>query len=350
MGRLTMNGMWKRTNDMDWSKGYSASYHISVVDRETWRDISRIELTGGTINRSMSDLRDSATLDCVNYADTGERLIRVWLDADQNGASSHIPLFTGLAVSPGRKINGNIVTSTLQCYSVLKPAQDILLPRGWYAPKDANGAEIVKRLLKCTKAPIYISDNSPLLKQALIAMDGESNLSMSDAILDAIGWRLCIFGDGSIHIGPYDENAITTFDSLHNDILEQSIDIEYDWYYCPNVFRAVMDNVSAVARDDSEDSIFSTVSRGREVWAEETNCALNDGESVASYANRRLKELQRVSTTVSYTRRFIPNIYVGDSIRLNYPAQNLLGKYIITSQSITLGFSAKTSEEVLLVV
>ena len=335
---------------MDWSKGYSASYHISIVDPDTWRDIARVELTGGTINRSATDLRDSATLDCVNYIDTGERFIRVWLDADQNGASSHIPLFTGLAVSPSRQITGNVVTSTIQCYSVLKPAQDILLPRGWYVPKDANGAETIKELLKCTKAPIYISDNSPLMKQALIALDGESNLSMSNAILDAIGWRLRIFGDGSIHIGPFSDEESGTFDSLHNDILEQSINIEYDWYDCPNVFRAVVDNISAVARDDSADSPFSTVNRGREVWAEESNCALNDGESGASYANRRLKELQRVSTSVSYTRRFVPDIYVSDAVRLNYPAQNLSGKYVITSQSITLGYSAKTSEEVLLVV
>lgn len=120
---------------MDWYKGFSSSYYISVLDRSTWRDLRRIEITGGTIKREDSELRESADIDCVNYSETTEQIIRVWLDARQNGGSSHIPLFTGLATSPGKTINGRLVTNTIECYSVLKIAQDMLLPRGWYAPK-----------------------------------------------------------------------------------------------------------------------------------------------------------------------------------------------------------------------
>ena len=136
-----------------------------------------------------------------------------------------------------------------------------------------------------------------------------------------------------------------SFDYLHNDILEQSIKVSFDWYSCPNVFRAIVDDTYAVARDNSG-SIFSIKSRGREIWAQESNCDLNENESPSEYAARRLKELQTVYKTVEYDRRFQPDVYPTDLIRLNYPVQDLRGKYQVLSQTITLGYNAKTSEEV----
>ncbi len=82
-------------------------------------------------------------------------------------------------------------------------------------------------------------------------------------------------------------------------------------------------------------------------------CALSDlvdlniGETLEAYANRRLKELQRVSETISYQRRYCPDLYPTDVVFLSYPAQDLKGNYMISSQSITLGFNATTSEEVI---
>ena len=341
---------------MDWSKGYSARYYVTVVDPLSWRDGESLNITGGSIKKSDSDLIESADLNFVNYAETKEQYLRVWLDAKQENSSSHIPLFTGLATSPSRDINGHRITNTAQCYSVLKPAQDVLLQRGWYAPYDTNAVLLVKELLKVCAAPIIIENGAETkLEQAIIAENNENNLSMAWKILSAIKWRIKIGGDGTITIcekADSNKEPSATFSSLTNDILEPTISIEYDWYECPNVFRAVMDNTFAVARDDDPDSPFSTDPncRGREVWAEETNCNLNENETIAQYAQRRLKELQKVSMNISYDRRFIPDIVVSDIVRLDYPAQKITGQFIITSQSIDLGYSARTSEEVYMVV
>ena len=161
---------------MDWKKGFSAKYYISILDRDTWRDLRMIEITGGTIKREDSDLRESADIDCVNYDETGEQIIRVWLDTLQNGESSHTPLFTGIATSPKRDINGHLATNVLQCYSVLKIVQDILLPRGWYAPSGINGEDLIRDLLSVLPIDISIAENSPGLKSAIIAEEGENRL------------------------------------------------------------------------------------------------------------------------------------------------------------------------------
>lgn len=333
---------------MNWSKGFSARYYMTVVDPSTWADSGEINVTEGSINRTGEGLRQSADVTCRNYDRNVERWVRIYLDARQGGESFHGALFTGIACSPNVEIEGRLEKNKIQCYSVLKPAEDVLLPRGWYASSGANGGELIRRLLKeCgVPAPIIVSDNSPNLSYTVIAEDGESYLSMIEYILSAMAWRIIIDGDGTIYISPSADALSASFNSLDNDSIETKISIENDWFDCPNVFRAIVDDVVAIAVDDSEDSPLSTVNRGREIWMEETNGSLYSGESLDAYAKRRLQEEQSSYYTVSYDRRFDPNVNVSDLIRINYPEQKLSGIFYISSQTIDLGYGARVSEEV----
>lgn len=331
---------------MDWTTGFSASYHMTVVDAATWADVGTVQITGGSIKKESSGMYQSADVDCVRYQQGIEQWIRLWLSVNQEGDVDTIPLFTGLACSPDRDLRGNIETNSIQCYSVLKPADDVLLERGWYAPSGVAGSMLVKQLLGVSPAPIVEDDGSPLLESSIIAEDGETRLSMSQKILEAINWRLKINGRGEIRICANDDNSILQMDSVDYDIVEPRLQIKNDWYDCPNVFRAIDDDVMAIARDDSEDSPLSTVNRGREVWQEDTSCHLNDGETVAEYAVRRLKEEQEVALTVSYDRRFVPDVEPTDVVRLHYPSQEIDYDARIISQTLKLGYGCKVSEEV----
>ena len=336
---------------MDWSLGYSARYYMTVVDWATMRDIDRIEIISGSIKRSLTDLRESADVDCVNYDNSKEQIVRIWLDTDQEGSSSHIPLFTGIAIAPRDRYTGRLKNNSLECYSMLKIASDVMLPRGWYAPVEANSGTIIKDLLSVVKVPIYpinFEDNTPELKQSIIAEQGETRLSMVDKILDAMGnWRMRLDGYGSIYIEQLKSTAVTVLDAIDNDVIETKIETTYDWYNAPNVLRCTLDDSFAEARDEDKNSPFSIQNRGREVWLEDSDVQLSTNETLGEYALRMLKEYQKQSTTVSYTRRFIPDIYPSDKIRINYPLQSVTGEYMITDQSITLGYSGQTSEEVI---
>lgn len=330
---------------MNWGKGFTASYYAYIIDGKTWRETELLQITDGSISRSNTGLRDSADITCVNYKDK-ERYIRIYLDVQQNGASDHVPIFTGLTSAPSRDIDGVLETNSIECYSVLKPAEDVLLQRGYYVPAEVNGGTIIKTLLSVTPAPVEVIGEAPALQTSVIAEDGENHLTMVDKVLTAINWRMRILGNGTIQIMPKASENIRTFDPLNADVLEPTLSINRDWYDCPNVFRAVSNDLVSVARDDSTDSPLSTLNRGREVWAEENNVSLNTGESIAEYAFRRLKDLQLIETTVSYTRRYDPDVLVSDRVRLNYPKQGLNGSYEITSQKITLGYGCTTEEEV----
>lgn len=331
---------------VNWAKGYSASYYAEKVDPATWRDVELIKLTGGTIKRETTGKRQSADLGCVNYHIGVEQWVRVYFDVRQDGSSAHVPLFTGLATSPSDDINGNLTTNTLTCYSVLKPAEDVILSRGWYAPAGMSGGELIRRLLSVGPAPVSVADNSPVLYESIIAEDGETNLSMVDRILDAMGWRMRIDGDGTVNILPAGIEPVAQFDPLENDLIETHIIVSADWYSCPNVYMAVSGDLTGIARDDNPDSILSTISRGREVWRYESGCSLSASESIAEYALRKLAEAQRTQQTASYDRRYVPDVMPGDIVKMHYSRQGLTGNYNVESQSIALGYGAKTSEEI----
>lgn len=328
---------------MEWSKGYSATYYAARVDPVTWRDVERFEIVGGTVKRDSDALRESADIKCIGHQIDVEQWIRVYLDARQSGDASHDALFTGIASTPDLDRQMSRPETDLACYSVLKPVDDVLLPRGWYASAGRTGGDVLKELLSATPAPVIIAEDSPRLTESIIAEDGETRLTMVDRVLEAIDWRLRIDGDGTIEAGPKPMEASVTFDPIENDVLEPGVQITADWYACPNVFMAVADDLTGIARDES-DGPLSINGRGREVWAYESSADLADNESIGQYAMRKLKELQQVAKQVSYARRYYPNIVPGDLIRLHYA--DIEGLYTVQGQSIELSYNARTSEDV----
>lgn len=330
---------------MDWTKGFSASYYMQLVDPVTWRDVERVEITAGSVSRSPDGLRQSADVTCLDFAPDRERWIRVYLDAAQAGDVVHVPLFTGLGSVPEEQMEGMRTTYPLSCYSVLKPAEDVSLPRGWFAPAGRNGAEVIAELLSVTPAPVVVTDGAPSLSQSIIAEDGENRLTMTNKVLAAIAWRLRIEGDGTITVCPPATEISATF-GQDRDVIETQLTKTKDWFGCPNVVRATSGGLTAIAIDDDEDSMLSTVTRGREIWLEENSCDLNSGESLEQFAQRRLREAQAYAYTVQYARRFDPAVNVGDLVRLHYPGHGLMDTYVVISQSIELSHGARTDEEV----
>ena len=329
---------------MEWNKGYTATYYAEVVDAESWRGTERLELIGGKVSRTDSGLRQSADLDCRD--EIGERYIRVWMDAKQGAGSEHIPLFTGLASQPGADWNGYTPTRTLECYSVLKPADDVQLQRGYYVLAGMDAGKEVRKLLSVTPAPVDIVGTTPSVSQTIVAENNESNLTMVDKILTAIGWDMRILGDGTIQIYLQGDTIAREFNSVDNDSIEPSVKVTRDWYSCPNVLQVISDDQSAIVKDQSDSSFLSIQNRGREIWRTESNAELSEDESIAQYAMRRLREEQSVAYSVGYDRRFDADLNIGDVVGLQYPALGITGKYRIRSQSIALGYGARTSEEV----
>lgn len=333
---------------MNWNKGFSAEYYACFVDPVTWENLERFEILSGSIKRTDSGLRHSADIECTDYNQSLERWIRIYLDTKQSdGSAAHVPLFTGLISAPQANINGKKKSNSLTCYSVLKAAEDVYLPLGFYASEGINGAMQVKVLLETViPSNIEIIGTSPALSKYIVADNGETYLSMAEKILDTINWRLKLHGDGNIEICAIASEPSLMFDPLNNDSVKPEIKVINDWFKCPNVFRGTFENESVTVIDDNINSPLSTVNRGREVWFEEKDCKLSETETLKEYVQRRLKEEQRNNFTVSYSHRFFPDVYPSDLVELRYPEQGLDGLFYISNQSFSLAYGAEISEEV----
>ena len=329
---------------MDWSKGYTSTWYAVIIDPVTWRETERIEIIGGTIKRTQTGLRASACIDVKRALSGIEQWVRVYMDTVQGGEYGHIPMFTGLASCPKRETNASTSDRSLNCYSVLQPAKDIPLQRGWYAMQGADGAKLVRDLLSASPAPVVVNGVSPMLSTTIVAEDNETRLSMAERILSVMDWTMVVRGDGTIVLQQFSAESAAVFDASDYDVIEAPLSVKEDWYSCPNVFMAVSNDLTGIARDDSN-SPMSVARRGREVWKIETGVALASTESIAEYARRALGEAQRIQMEVSYSRRYVPDVYPSNVITLHYPAQSVDGDFIVQSQSIDIG-SGKTSETV----
>lgn len=329
---------------IDWLSGYTAEYYMTIVDAATWRDTERIEIVSGNISRDTNGLRESATLTITEKPEDLENIVRIYLDAYQNGSAVHCPVFTGYLSTPQVSYHGIVTAYGAECYSVLKALDDVILERGWYADKNRRVSDIIATLTAPLAGPVDIAQADTRLKDYIVSEDGISMLTMLDRVLNASGWRLTINGSGEVTIGPDASEPEFIFDSVDTDCIEPDIQKENDLYSAPNVMMIAADGVTAIAMDMDEDSDISVPGRGREIWKCETNATVPTTESIEQYATRRLKEAQNVASQFTYSRRYIPDIVPGDIVEMNYPAQDMVGKYTIITQDIELSKSARTSE------
>ena len=241
---------------MNWNKGFSALYEIRKVDPVSFLDMGSFDLTAGSITRSDDSLVESA--DLTMKEDPGECWIRIYLKAKQDGGGVRTALFTGLTSTPERSVDGDRVTYPVECYSVRKIADDTLVRRGYYAPAGIEGGRLAAELLSVGPAPVVIDENSPCLLEPVIAEDTDTNLSMAWKIVDAIGWRIRIAGDGTICICPQASDISATFDALVNDSIEPKISDCRDWYSIPNCFRVISGDSYAEVKNIDENDLSIT--------------------------------------------------------------------------------------------
>lgn len=336
---------------MNWDKGFSALYELKKVDSVSWLDAGSFDFVDGSVSKTDDDLQESATIQMTE--NPGECWMRVYLKARQGQDGARVAIFTGLASTPRRDLDGVRESFQAVCYSVLKPADDVLVPYGYYVPAGAEGARVAAQLLRVGPAPVTFRDDGPKLLEPIVAEDSDTNLSIAQKIVDAIGWRIRISGDGSISIEQMASDIGLRLDTMDHDAVELRISDTQDWYSVPNCYRVAAGDQYAVARDDDPDSPLSTVSRKEarggtgEIWVGESGVSLGTNESLAEYAVRKLREAQAPARKVTYTRRFYPDITTGDLVSLHLPAHGIDGIFRISRQTIFLGYGAATQEEVI---
>lgn len=120
------------------------------------------------------------------------------------------------------EFNYNICTLKLKGYSVLKPADEITLTNGSYAAAGIDGAAKVRELL--TSVPGRVTSTvTGVLPSNVVFDDDSTSLQAAWAILDAMGWRLRLTGDGETVIEPLPTSVALEINNWHEHGVQPGI-------------------------------------------------------------------------------------------------------------------------------
>lgn len=326
---------------MDFTRPYTASWRVMRLDEDTWQGV--YELPGAvsaTISRDCTDavpMLESASVEVD--LDTGfeEGWHRIEAVCKQDGGSEVVPLATVLLTEGSGTYTGNLRTATLDGSSVLQPAADEKFDHGSYAPKGADGAMIAARLLSSvTPAPVETIGGFTLSDNIVYDL-GSSYLEGVWKVLDSAGWCIRIAEDGTVRICERPSSPQEGFPVIAPDIVLPEISYESGITAVPNVYVAIDGELSAEAVNSDPSSPTSTVSRGRRIVTVDSSPSRIGGESLESYARRRLMEERTVmSMKYSYQREYFPGIVPFDLLRVQLPDAGVDGELRVITQSIVL--------------
>lgn len=323
---------------MDWRNGFTSTFRLYSVDQSTWGDGDEIK---NFVSASIDKDCESTLIEDASISIDGEPIkgyVRIALEAKNNSEMCRVDLGTFLVTSPKKNINGHLQTIDLECYSVLKPAADKVLPVGWYFPEGgdpvAGACSLLSESLKCPVIPV---ESGLSTDNVIIAESNETYLSMAQYLLKDTDRYIDIDGKGQVTIKKKTEEIVKIFDTLSNDVIMPDITDESDIYDIPNILR-VTDNYGnyEIIRNTDEMSETSIENLGWEKWSEE-QISLGYGETLIGKGNEKLEELSKANRKINYSREFDPDVKLNDVVLYLLPRQGIVGAFRIMSQSLSIG-------------
>ena len=330
---------------MDWNQGYTATFRLYSVNQSTWGDGDEIE---NLVSASVTKDNESSLIEDASISIDGEPIkgyVRLVLEAKNTSGMAKVNLGTFLVTSPKRSINGLLTTIDLECYSVLKPADDKLLPPGWYFPEGGDPIAGASELLSnCLKCPVEPAESDIRTDQVKIAENNETALSMAKYLLEDTDWFIYIDGRGCVSIKKKPDNIVKMFDAYENDVLMPNITDESDIFDIPNILRVTdsSGNYETIYNND-EQSDTSIEKLGWEKWSSE-QLSLDYGETLLGKGGERMEELSKTTRKINYSREFDPDVKLNDVALYMLPKQRIVGTFRIISQSLSIENGIKVSE------
>lgn len=336
---------------MDWTRGYSSHWKVYEVDTSTWADGIAVEgINAVSIERDCSSSIPLLESGSIFLDDTGdeqnftERYLRIVLYAEQDGGLERVDVATLLCSSSTGTIDKGYDGREITGSSVLYPASRCCITNGTYAPIGVDGAEWAAKMLReCIAAPVEVEGSFTLDVDVVFEL-GMTYLECVWNILDAGGFVMQIAGDGRVYICEKPYESVLTLDDYGARLLHPAIKYSIDWRDVPNRYFAIENGETAMAINDDEDSLASTVTRGYfNDYIDRSPVRIN-GESLQQYAERSLEEMSYIPETRTYSREYQPGIYPFDIVRGTMASVDLDGTLRIIRQSLTCGRGIKVSE------
>ena len=341
----------------DWTTSMQQTFEYYVVNPNNWKDDYQLKnVKKCSINRdSTVETLGSATIDVTDYV--GECYIRTYLITIQNGVREKHPLGTHLVQTPSSTFDGKKRDVSMDAYTPLLELKENPPPLGYSILKGENVMENAYRIIReHVRAPVVKTECDKTLFKDFVANTNDTWITFCSDLIANAKYALDLDELGRVLFAPKQETTslqpMWTFNDDNSSILYPELTLKQDLYGIPNVVEVVYSSgknyYSARVVNDDSNSPTSTARRGREIIHRVTNPELSGDpteEQIQLYAEKLLKELSTLESTVTYTHGYCP-VRVGDCVRLNYTRAGLKNiKAKIISQSIKCETSCSVTEK-----
>lgn len=342
---------------------FDVSFRVMRVDRATGLETGVMDgiIAGGTIERNQDTaIGEQASLDLHGTPPTGPDLIRVVADLSwPDGQAESVTLGTFLPDGPKREVDGPGASTPLTCYGRLRELQDSQFDGPYTVPAGDNPIDHVDAIVRDAGLTLLQHEDCTYRMGSAWTFGaddtesdgGESKLDAINDLLDLAGWSSAATDPyGRVILAPYvapaDKSPVWEFTEGEQARFLKAMTDEKDWFSTANHVRAVYRDtereIIGIAVDDSPDSEFSTVNRGRTISSTTTFDDIPEDmsdEELQDMADRKAQELldsaQAVIRRITMTHIYAP-VTVGDVIHIDYPTGDVTGDYAIRTQKITL--------------
>ena len=313
----------------NWLESMQQTYEYYVVDPATWHDKKLI-----TTVKSCSITRDSEveTLGSASFDITeniGECYVRSYLITIQNGVKEKHPLGTFLVQTPLISFDGKVRNTTLDAYTPLLELKENSPPIGYYVEKGTNIMDIAYKIARDNmRAPVVSAKCDEVLNYDFVADTDDTWLSFLSDLIAVANYTFDLDEMGRVLFTPKQKltslRPVWTYNDDNSSILYPELSVDNDIYGIPNVVEVVyydgVNHYESTVSNDDENSLISTVSRGRKIVYRDTDPGIPgvpDQQQIDEYADRLLRELSSVEYTVSYSHGYC-SVRNKDCVRLNY--------------------------------
>ena len=339
---------------IDFSRPYTSKWKVVSVDPDTWDDAYEIPgVYSASISTDGTDsipLLETASLEIDSgiYDTFSEGWYRILMIAIQDSYYERYPLSTVLFQGSSDVVAFGKKTDSISGSSVLKPVADLKnIGNDYrYAPKGVDGADWVADILNANiPSSVYIEGDGFKLTDAVTFSPGTSYLEMIWSVLDAGNWCMSIDGEGDVTIKAKPSQPDYVFDRTTMKNIQPSIKRTLSYEDVCNRYYAIdkMGNME-IAENHDPNSPLSYENRGRWVDYVDTSPKKINGETLYSYARRRLQQESVLIQTYSYTREYIPGIYPFSLISGLLPEYGIDGDLRVFSQNIACDKGIVVSE------
>lgn len=316
---------------MDFARSYSARWRVYKVNRKTWADAELVsDIDAISISRNAGgDLIESGSMDVTGSFDND--YYRIAMVAEQGGEVERIDLATMLFQSKDGEHDYGTTKQSVDGNSVLYPASTTTVLIGGYAPAGVDGAAYAGKLLAD-------SINAPVKVEGHFTLDTNIVHELGSYVIDAVwdvlnagNFCIQIDGRGVVHIRPMPKEPILTIDNSNAKLLTNGIKFSNAESELPNRYIVIVGDSKTIAVNSDPNSRISTVSRGYYVDMVDNSPAPINGETIAAYANRKLRESSILKDERSYTREYAKDVNVNSIVRASI--NGLEGDLRVISQS-----------------